>query len=234
MYPWQVIKYFNGNVNMNHHGEDPDNLGGLGDMLPADVLKKLNNLLEQLHRAEHPQPGSNIINIYTSGNQHIDNQYVFDGKVLEKSFKTNQREGELNDGHWWGNISWSVAYRIYQMMGYQGTVSQFVRDVSQWPFTMPIRYDCNDDAVSKPIRTGKMSRSLDKWAEDGASSQFIILGKELMKALAQGSFILRKFGRKILSQWKYLYFEISGTRSPGAVRWRRWWRPFGAMDGRGN
>ena len=94
MYPWQVIKYFNGNVNMNHHGEDPDNLGGLGDMLPADVLKKLNNLLEQLHRAEHPQPGSNIINIYTSGNQHIDNQYVFDGKVLEKSFKTNQREGE--------------------------------------------------------------------------------------------------------------------------------------------
>jgi len=25
------------------------------------------------------------------------------------------------------------------------------------------------------------------------------------------SFILRKFGRKILSQWKYLYFEISGT-----------------------
>ena len=203
MYPWQVIKYFNGNVNMNHHGEDPDNLGGLGDMLPADVLKKLNDLLEQLHRAEHPQPGSNIINIYASGSQHIDNQYVFDGKVLEKSFNTNQREGEskseipppeamvwavektMSDGHWWGNISWSVVYRIYQMMGYQGTVSQFVRDVSQWPFTMPIRYDCNDDAVSKPIRTGKMSRSLDKWAEDGASSQFIILGKELMKALAQ-------------------------------------------------
>ena len=79
---------------MNHHGEDPDNLGGLGDMLPADVLKKLNDLLEQLHRAEHPQPGSNIINIYASVSQHIDNQYVFVGKVLEKSFNTNQREGE--------------------------------------------------------------------------------------------------------------------------------------------
>lgn len=189
---------------MNHHGEDPDNLGGLGDMLPADVLKRLNELLEQLHRAEHQQPGgSNIINIYASGSQHIDNQYVFDGKVLAKSFNTNQREREskseippleamawvvektMSDGHWWGNISWSVVYRIYQMKGYQGSVSQFVRDVSQWPFTMPIRYDCNDDAVSKPIRTGKMSRSLDKWAEDGASSQFIILGKELMKALAQ-------------------------------------------------
>jgi hypothetical protein len=44
----------------------------------------LNDLLEQLHRAEHQQPGSNIINIYASGSQHIDNQYVFDGKVLAK------------------------------------------------------------------------------------------------------------------------------------------------------
>ena len=203
MYPWQVIKYFNGNVKMNQNEEVPDNLGGLGDLLPADVLKMVNELLEQLHRKDMDHQGSNIINIYASGSQHIDNQYVFDGKVLAKSFNTNQREGEskseispleamvwavektVNDGHWWGNISWSVVYRIYQMKGYQGSVSQFVRDVSQWPFTMPIRYDCNDDAVSKPIRTGKMSRSLDKWAEDGASSQFIILGKELMKALAQ-------------------------------------------------
>ena len=80
-------------------------------------------------------------------------------------------EKTIKDGHWWGNVSWSVVYRIYQMKGYQGTVSQFVRDVSQWPFTMHIRYE--------------ISRSLDKWAEDGASSQFIILGEALMKALAQ-------------------------------------------------
>ena len=30
--------------------DDPDNLGGLGDMLPAEVLKMLNELLEQMHR----------------------------------------------------------------------------------------------------------------------------------------------------------------------------------------
>ena len=188
---------------MNHNEEVPDFLDGLGDMLPADVLKKVNELLEQLHRKDKDHQGSNIINIYASGSQHIDNQYVFDGKVLEKSFNTNQREGEskseipppeamvwavektIKDGHWWGNVSWSVVYRIYQMKGYLGTVSQFVRDVSRWSFTMHIRYDCNDDAVGKPIRTGKISRSLDKWAEDGASSQFIILGEALMKALAQ-------------------------------------------------
>ena len=33
---------------MNHNEEVPDFLGGLGDMLPADVLKKVNELLEYI------------------------------------------------------------------------------------------------------------------------------------------------------------------------------------------
>ena len=33
---------------MNHNEEIPYFLGGLGNMLPADVMKKLNELLEQL------------------------------------------------------------------------------------------------------------------------------------------------------------------------------------------
>ena len=57
---------------MNINGEDPGELGGLGDVLPAELLKKLNVLLEQLHHAEHPHHGSNIINIYASGSQHVD------------------------------------------------------------------------------------------------------------------------------------------------------------------
>ena len=43
---------------MNHNEEDPDFLGGLGDMLPADVLKKVNELLEQLHRKDKDHQGS--------------------------------------------------------------------------------------------------------------------------------------------------------------------------------
>ena len=35
---------------MNHNKEVLDNLGGLSDMLPADVLKKVNELLERVHR----------------------------------------------------------------------------------------------------------------------------------------------------------------------------------------
>ena len=64
---------------MNVNGEDPGELGGLGDVLPAEVLKKLNEVLERLHQAEHPNHGGNIINIYASGSQHVDrveNQYI--------------------------------------------------------------------------------------------------------------------------------------------------------------
>ena len=57
---------------MNYNGEDPEELGELGDVLPAELLKKLNVLLEQLHHAEHPHHGSNIINIYASGSRHVD------------------------------------------------------------------------------------------------------------------------------------------------------------------
>ncbi len=52
----------------------PGNLGGLGDMLPADVLKKVNELLEQLHRADKEHQGSIVLNIYEKGSQHVDTQ----------------------------------------------------------------------------------------------------------------------------------------------------------------
>jgi len=59
---------------------DPDNLGGLGDMLPAEVLKKLNELLELLHQTGNKQQGSNNTLIYVApGAQHVgtvQNQYL--------------------------------------------------------------------------------------------------------------------------------------------------------------
>ena len=48
---------------MNHNEEVPDFLGGLGDMLPADVLKKVNELLEQLHRKDKDHQGSTVIHL---------------------------------------------------------------------------------------------------------------------------------------------------------------------------
>jgi hypothetical protein len=58
---------------MNHQdGDNPDFLDGLGDMLPADVLKKLNELLARLHQADHTNHGSTVINIYEKGSLHVD------------------------------------------------------------------------------------------------------------------------------------------------------------------
>ena len=58
---------------MNHNEEVPDFLGGLGDMLPADVLKKVNELLEQLHRKDKVHQGSPMF-IYAPGSQYVDKQ----------------------------------------------------------------------------------------------------------------------------------------------------------------
>ena len=58
---------------MNHNEEVPDFLGGLGDMLPADVLKVLNELLEQLHRKDKDHHGSSVF-IYAPGSQYVDKQ----------------------------------------------------------------------------------------------------------------------------------------------------------------
>ena len=136
-----------------------------------EVLGLLTRLLDQLRQADLKNFGSKIEIVYVaSGGQHVEKQINIG--ALQPLPNPPRRRGDghaeklpapdamvwavektINDGHWWGNVSWSVVYRIYQMKGYQGTVSQFVRDVSQWPFTMHIRYDCNDDAVGKPIRT---------------------------------------------------------------------------------
>ena len=60
---------------MKYKDEDPDNLDGLGGMLPAEVLKMLNELLEQQHRTGHPNNGSKIEFVYVaSGGQHVETQ----------------------------------------------------------------------------------------------------------------------------------------------------------------
>ena len=71
---------------MNQNEEVPDSLGGLGDLLPADVLKMVNVLLEQLHRKEKDHQGSTVINIYGKGSlhvDHVDNQYFYGDKWVK-------------------------------------------------------------------------------------------------------------------------------------------------------
>ena len=70
--PLACQQVFNGNVNMNHNEEVPDFLGGPGGMLPADIIKMLNELLEQLHRKDKDHQGCKIEFVYVaSGGQHV-------------------------------------------------------------------------------------------------------------------------------------------------------------------
>ena len=97
---------------MNQNEEVPENLGGLGDLLPADVLKmvnffnepdeqsgtcsdsamarksrmKFNELLEQLHQKEKDHQGGIVLNIYEKGSlhvDHVDNQYLYGDKWVK-------------------------------------------------------------------------------------------------------------------------------------------------------
>ncbi len=86
--PMASNKYLTKKVNMNQNEEVPDLLGGLGDLLPADVLKMVNELLEQLHRKEKDHQGSTVINIYGKGSlhvDHVDNQYLYGDKWVQQS-----------------------------------------------------------------------------------------------------------------------------------------------------
>ena len=71
---------------MNFNEEVPDFLGGLGDMLPADVLKVLNELLEQLHRKDKDHQGSHNTIIYVApGAQYVDKQINIKASPLTPS-----------------------------------------------------------------------------------------------------------------------------------------------------
>ena len=62
---------------MKYKNEAPDNLGGLSDVLSAEVLKMINELLEQLQRAGHINNGSKIELVYVApGAQHVETQVI--------------------------------------------------------------------------------------------------------------------------------------------------------------
>lgn len=185
--------------------EESNELKELGGESPYTEFEKLAKKLLAEAKRIHPDGGI-VLTYVAPGAQnigHLETQIINQGIQSDPSNNKKTQEDSnnnlpavppsnimvkvvektINDGFWWGNISWSVVYRIYQIKGYRESISQFVREVQKWPFTIPIRYDCNDDSVGKPIRSGKICRDIDKWEEDGAPTQFCILGNALIKEL---------------------------------------------------
>ena len=81
---------------MKYKDEDPDNLGGHGDLLPAEVLKRLEKLLEQLQQAGYTNPGSKIELMYVApGAQHVETQVNIGNPPPPKREGSLKGEGDL-------------------------------------------------------------------------------------------------------------------------------------------
>ena len=121
-------------------------------------------------------------NTVTLGSQekNVENQKMPETDALVKAV-----EATAKAGLWWGNTSWSVVFRVMQMMGYSGKISQFVKEVEQWPLASGFQFRCNADAISKPLRSGKITRSLSHWHQDGAPKQYITLANALKNELEE-------------------------------------------------
>ena len=85
---------------------------------------------------------------------------------------------------WWGHSSWSVVFRIYEILGFKGTMHSFIEEVKKWPLKKPFPYHCDKDAVGKPLRRCKILGPIEKWAADGAQSREVKLGERLLELLS--------------------------------------------------
>ena len=152
--------------------DDPDHLDGLGELLPAEVLKKLSELLDQLHLTDHPSQGSKIELVYVaSGGQHVDTQYFY-GNACPKfhsasSYSTPQRGREQEESirHcitllmeermgdeplFFLQNHWQAVYRILVDKGY-------CRDSDFDGFDVFIR-TVMPEAVNKPYSKGSLKQ----------------------------------------------------------------------------
>ncbi len=87
----------------------------------------------------------------------------------------------VEEGYWWGNRSWAVVFRVYQMKKYKGSVSHFIEKASQWD--IKTGYELNYDAVHKPLTDGRIVGPLEKWEENGVPNRAIKLCDFLLEKL---------------------------------------------------
>jgi hypothetical protein len=87
----------------------------------------------------------------------------------------------MEQGYWWASRAWAVVFRVYQMKGYNGSISEFVREVESW--NLKLDPECNYDAVQKPIASGVLSGLPERWKAQGAQGQAVKLAEALLEEL---------------------------------------------------
>lgn len=110
--------------------------------------------------------------LYLSGN--VDNTPKHQIPTPEQMCKIVEKM--MEDGLWYAGRAWAVVYRLYQIWGYQGNHRDFVKEVANWPFKRHQPTDCNEDAIGKPLRSGKYLDSPSTWLAKGAPYDAVKLG----------------------------------------------------------
>ena len=188
---------------MNFKEDNPNSREGLGGQpSPSEILSRM---VDRLGELLHDQPNKNgniTINYYNSVGQRIDSvttQNFSSDKWFKTSYQTPVEHTQQPDpeavvraiektagrGLWYASTSWAVVYRVCQIKGYKKGFSQFVRDVSTWPFTVKLPYECNFDAIQKPMTSGKLDGMPEHWRNNGAHEQMVKLGKALLEELGK-------------------------------------------------
>lgn len=116
-------------------------------------------------------------------NLNIDKAMV---KVEDSDLPTREAmiqavEATEKEGLWWSSRSWAVVFRVYQMKGYKGSISEFVREVKAWG--LKTDHECNYDAVQKPVASGILSGTPERWKANGAQGQTVKLAEALLREL---------------------------------------------------
>lgn len=144
-------------------------------------LKMMENLLKNAHVGQLNMVMGNgaTVNYYEAGTK--ENDSMPSAEQMASAVETT-----LKAGLWWGNTAWSVVFRVMQMMGYKGSITQFIDIVGNLAFSKEFPYKCNMDAISKPLRNGKMSRDLERWQEDGVPQKYIKLASTLKEEFEKG------------------------------------------------
>ena len=144
-------------------------------------LKMMENLLKNAHVGQLNMLMGNgaTVNYYEAGTK--ENDSMPSAEQMASAVETT-----LKAGLWWGNTAWSVVFRVMQMMGYKGSITQFIDIVGNLAFSKEFPYKCNMDAISKPLRNGKMSRDLERWQEDGVPQKYIKLASTLKEEFEKG------------------------------------------------
>lgn len=144
-------------------------------------LKMMENLLKNAHVGQLNMVMGNgaTVNYYEAGTK--ENDSMPSAEQMASAVETT-----LKAGLWWGNTAWSVVFRVMQMMGYKGSITQFIDIVGNLAFSKEFPYKCNMDAISKPLRNGKMSRDLERWQEDGVPQKYIKLASTLKQEFEKG------------------------------------------------